>query len=263
MRLGFVTTISTYTNSIKGLAATSDGDVYAAEHATISKYNISGFIQMSAAYGIYWQLKVALFAGTRVLLAGGVAGYADGGGTNAKFWNCYGLALVSNAYIFVADSSNSIIRKVTTDGLVFGAQCRNVVLSLRYCLLAGQVSTYAGSAGVLGYIDGSVTSALFNTPIALTADSDGVLYVSVYGGNSIRVISTIGLVFTIAGSVIGQTGLSNGFGTNSLFYGPRGLAVTTSGNVLVADYSNSVIRIVYTAGNPIRCISMDVFTYHG
>jgi DNA-binding beta-propeller fold protein YncE len=74
------------------------------------------------------------------------------------------------------------------------------------------------------------------------------MYVSTFYGNSIRRISTEGVVTTIAGSVVGSTGSSNGFGTSSSFNCPFGIAINSAGKIYVADWLNGKVRSVDTRG---------------
>jgi len=175
--------------------------------------------------------------GTVSTLAGltGVTGSANGTGSAAQFIYPNKLALDGSGNIYVADSGNNTIRKVTS---------------------TGTVTTIAGLAGVTGSANGTGTAALFNWPQAIAPDGNGNLYVSDCYNCTIRKISATGSVSTIAGSP-GQAGNANGTGNAARFYQPEGLAVDGSGNIYIADNGNYTIRkitslgvVTLLAGNP-------------
>jgi len=97
----------------------------------------------------------------------------DGIGNYARFYNPNRMAIDSTGNIYVAEQDTNIIRKITP---------------------SGQVSTLAGKAGVAGYVNGSGTSALFNTPTCVAVDGNGKIYVGDSGNKVIRVISPTGVV---------------------------------------------------------------------
>lgn len=161
--------------------------------------------------------------GTVTTVAGtpGVSGKTDGIGTSAQFHSPIGVALDASGNIYVADSGNNTIRKITPSGLV---------------------STLAGTAGTSGTTDGLGSAALFNYPRSLTVDkSTGTIYVSDSGNHTIRKIAADGTVTTLAG-MAGTNGSSDGAGISAMFYWPFGLALDGSGNLYVADTSNNTIR---------------------
>lgn len=169
-------------------------------------------------------------AGTVTTLAGlaGYYGSANGSGTNALFNGPEGVALDNGGNVYVADSGNNTIRKITP---------------------AGIVSTLAGSPGIIGSTDGTGTNALFNQPAGVAVDSLTNVYVADYGNHTIRKISPAAAVTTLAGSA-GNFGSSNGFGASAQFYQPEGVAVDSLGNIYVADTANNMIRKI-TAGSVI------------
>jgi hypothetical protein len=99
---------------------------------------------------------------------------------------------------------------------------------------------------VAGHADGSGSSAQFNAPAGLTADSAGNVYVADQN-NTIRRITPAGVVSTLAG-ITGVAGSSDGTGTGALFNNPAGLAVDSNGNLYVTDSANDTIRMVTPAG---------------
>ena len=113
------------------------------------------------------------------------------------------------------------------------------------------VSSLAGSAGVTGNTNGSVSligegnSPLFNHPAGVGVDSVGNLYVADTLNYLIRVISPLGVVSTLAGT--GTKGHLNATGTLASFYRPSGVVADSSGNLYIADSYNNMIREINTS----------------
>ena len=166
--------------------------------------------------------------GVVTTLAGssGQAGSSDGSGSGALFLYPYAVAVDALGNVYVADSGNNNIRRVTA---------------------GGSVSTLAGAVGFAGSVDGAGTAALFNMPQGIAVDAAGNVYVADTNNSTIRRINAAGVVSTLAGAP-GQTGGSDGTGSSARFYNPFGLAVDAAGNVYVADYDNSTVRKVTAAG---------------
>ncbi|MEO6976800.1 MAG: putative Ig domain-containing protein, partial [Mucilaginibacter sp.] len=164
--------------------------------------------------------------GTVSTLAGtdGVAGNADGTGAAASFRGPSYMAIDVSGNIFLADYNNNTIRKITP---------------------AGVVTTFAGS-GVKGRQDGQGAAASFNGPEGIAFGEDGSLYVSDAGNNLIRKITPDGTVTTFAGN--GNAGYKDGFGINTSFNFPHGLAINVDGNMLVTDLQNNLVREIITTG---------------
>lgn len=160
---------------------------------------------------------VSTFAGSNL------EGYADGEGANAQFFYPLGMAIDASGNVYVADSANNKIRKITPDGMV---------------------STFAGSAG--GFADGIGTAAQFKSPHDIEIDASGNLYVADTGNHSIRKITPEGVVNTLAGT--GTDGFWDGTGPLSKFNWPNGLAIDAFGNVYVADTKNNKIRKITPEG---------------
>lgn len=113
----------------------------------------------------------------------------------------------------------------------------------------GQVSTIAGSpTDATGYVNGTGTSALFNSLQGVVGDASGNLYVADAYNNAIRKISPAGVVSTFAGSATGAPGNVDGTGTSALFNWPEGITIDASGNLFVSDYLNNSIRKITPAG---------------
>ena len=202
---GVVTVLASIFNSAFGVAVDSAGNVYVGDtlNHRICKITPTGVV---------------------TTLAGSTLGSTNGTGTNASFWNPQELAVDSVGNVYVADTGNHRIRKITPDGVV---------------------STLAGS-GSLAFADGTGTNASFNFPNGLTIDVVGNLYVADTGNHRIRKITPDGVVSTLAGS--GTNTFADGTGTNARFNQPRGVAVDSAGNVYVGDYLNHRIRKITPAG---------------
>jgi serine/threonine-protein kinase len=172
--------------------------------------------------------------GTVTTLAGsdspglGGGGLADGQGTAAQFRSPIGIAVDQAGNVYVADTGNNRIRKITADG---------------------RVSTMAGSgdAGSGGFADGPAASARFNAPRGVAVDSSGNVYVADTLNERIRKINPSGMVSTIAGS--GDQGNANGAASAARFSNPDGIAVDASGNIVVSDNSSFRIREILAGGD--------------
>ncbi len=158
-------------------------------------------------------------AGVVTTLAGsGATGSTNGTGTAASFSGPRGIAVDSMGNVYVSETVNQLIRKITAGGVV---------------------TTLAGS-GSTGSADGTGTAASFNSPYGVAVDSNGYVYVADAGNNMIRKITPGGVVTTFAGST--AAGNANGTGTAATFNDPRGIAVGSTGTLYVADSTNNLIR---------------------
>jgi sugar lactone lactonase YvrE len=166
--------------------------------------------------------------GTVTTLAGltGNTGSTDGNGANARFDFPMGITVDREDNIYVADYLNSTIRKVTPDGWV---------------------TTMAGLAANAGSLDATGSAARFNHPYGVAVDCLGDLYVADTGNQTIRKITSEGVVNTLAG-LAGKAGATDGAGSDALFNHPLGIAVDTAGTILVADQNNSTIRRITPEG---------------
>lgn len=155
----------------------------------------------------------------------GVAGSVDGTGIAAQFNRPSGVAMDAVGNMYVADMSSNKIRKITS---------------------AGVVSTLAGS-GAASYQEGTGTAASFNTPNSVATDEAGNIYVADKNNHLIRKITPAGVVSTLAGGA-GMPGNAEGPGPSARFNFPAGVAITASGNILVADSGNHKIRTITPDG---------------
>lgn len=153
-------------------------------------------------------------------------GHADGAGNIAQFDSPTGIVVDGSGNLYVAESGNHDIRKISSVGVV---------------------STLAGAPGVAGAADGSGTAARFNFPMGLALDSAGNLYVADVRNHTIRRIAPDGVVSTVAGSP-GVSGSTDGTGSSARFNYPQGVAVDLAGNIFVTDTSNCTIRKIAPSG---------------
>lgn len=171
--------------------------------------------------------KVEIATGVVTTLAGsaGITGSSNGTGTAARFNRPSGIT-ADGISLYVADSENAVIRKII--------------------IATGEVSTLAGTSGLLGWADGTGSSASFWWPSGITTDGAN-LYITDDGNHLIRkVIIATGEVTTLAGNR-GTAGSADGTGAAATFSTPRG--ITTDGRYLyVADSGNTIRKIVIETG---------------
>lgn len=213
----------------KGLAADAQGNVYVAdsENHAIRKIDSSG--------------NVTTLAGS------GVLGSKDGKGKDASFHSPQDVAVAADGTLYVADTLNHAIRKITADGTV---STLNALSTRAVEIVPGQVVP-AGD-----YADGALKSAKFNEPAGLVVDAQGNLYVSDTGNQLIRYIDfKTGQVSTVAGllpagnaalyeknELYAAGDLIDGKASEAAFKYPKGLALTAEGGLLIADSLNHSIR---------------------
>jgi sugar lactone lactonase YvrE len=166
--------------------------------------------------------SVAALAG-----AAGGPGFFDGSASDpVRFDSPYAVAVTATGDRFVADMKNHVIRKVDA---------------------TGRVTTFAGAFGVAGSADGTGTAARFNLPSGIVAVGT-TLYVCDTGNHTIRkIVSTSGLVTTVAGTPGVPGAIDNTLPGNVLFSSPRGITSDGGTNLYVADTGNHKIRKVISA----------------
>lgn len=143
----------------------------------------------------------------------------------ATFNNPHGIYVAKDGNIYIADRYNHIIRKIDTNG---------------------NVTTLAGS-GSAGSNDGIGTSASFNEPWGLTADSLGNVYVADTKNNKIRKINPNGVVSTLAGT--GNFGITDSNNPLAASFGnPTDLVFDKKGNLYVAEHLTHLIRKINPSG---------------
>lgn len=156
-------------------------------------------------------------------VAGSVPGYSNGPAATALFKSPEGICWDPTGNLFVADTMNMCIRRISTDGVV---------------------TTVAG--GKAGYVDGLGTEAQFRWPTSVDADSAGNLVVADLNNGRIRSLGVDGAVRTLAG--IGGYGYVDGPAKVAQFHDPIGVVFDGAGNVLIADSTNHVVRHLSVAG---------------
>lgn len=154
----------------------------------------------------------------------GIGGYASGNGSEAHFHDPTGVAVDKAGNVYVADSNNYIIRKITPKG---------------------EVTTVAGAAGESKSVDGDAKTARFVFPFGIAVDGGGNLYVT--DKTTIRKIDAQGAVSTLAGSA-DDIGTTDGVGSAARFQNPKAVAVDPKGNIYVADDGNQNIRKISPVG---------------
>ncbi|MFL6248156.1 MAG: hypothetical protein ACJ74H_19180 [Thermoanaerobaculia bacterium] len=232
-------------------------------------------------FQVIWRVTQAGVV-TIVAGRGATSGTADGNGSAARFTFPFGVAVDNSGVIYVADSSNHVIRKIARNGDVttlagamrssgdsdgFAGQARfnrpfdiaidpttgNLYVSdlgndmIRKVTPEGHVTTFAGVSSISGDKDGTGTDAYFSAPWGIDVDSAGNVYVGDYGNSKIRKITPAAVVTTFSGDgIIGNT---NGSATSSRFSGPAGLTLGPDGTLYVTDTFNYAIRKVSPLGD--------------
>jgi sugar lactone lactonase YvrE len=241
-----------------GIAVDGAGTVYVADtgNNTIRKIDTNGIVSTLAGLA-------------------GHPGSTNGVGANARFRNPWGVAVDRAGNVFVADMSNDTIRKIKTNNVVvtvagqagvigdvdgFGADAQfnspfavavddagnlyvadNANDTIRKITPSRVVSTLAGLPGNAGSTDSNGNNARFWNPQGLVVDGAGNIYIADTGNNTIRKITPMGEVTTLAG-LPGESGTADGVGKDARFNGPAGVAVDRAGNIYVADTNNHAIR---------------------
>lgn len=155
---------------------------------------------------------VTTFAGN------GNSTFADGTGTMAAVCNPFGITIDTSNNLYVADSGNKRIRKITP---------------------ARVVTTFAGNGNSAG-LDGIGTNAAIGNPQQLCIDASGTLYVPDSANSRVLKITSDGTVKTIAGN--GSVSFADGPATAASFNTPIGAAIDAYGNLYVSDMCNHRIR---------------------
>ncbi|OFW26098.1 MAG: hypothetical protein A3H97_14125 [Acidobacteria bacterium RIFCSPLOWO2_02_FULL_65_29] len=186
-----------------GLAVNNAGTVYVADNGNST-------------------IRAITPAGDVTTLAGlaGNPGSSDGAGSTARFSVPAGLVVDGSGDVYVADSGNHTIRRVTP---------------------AGVVTTFAGVAATPGSSDGTGSAARFSEPYGLTIDGSGNLFVSELGNSTIRRITPAGEVTTIGG-LAPFVGRADGVGAAARFSSPKGIAADAAGTLYVVDSGNYAVR---------------------
>lgn len=230
-----------------GVAVDSTGNVFASSYSNVI-YKISTATSP----------EVTIYAGIE-----GAPGLHDSDNPlSAQFNNPKGMAIDKNDNLYIADSNNNAIRKITKNGVVstiagtgfnrpaavavdtsgnlYVADTYNNVI--RKITTSGVVTTVAGS-GAPVYADGTGAAASFKNPQGITIDKNGNLIVVDTGNNSIRTVTPSGVVTTLAGD--GESsGSTNDIDWRAKFNSPAGITVAPDGTFYLADSGNNRIRLL-------------------
>jgi len=209
-----------------GVALAPTGDVLYISEMT------NGRVQMVA------NGYVSMFAGN------GNFGYSGDGGpaTSAELWTPTGVAVSSTGDVYIADAGSNVVRVVASSGII---------------------TTFAGN-GSMGYSgDGSfATTAQLNSPLSVAVTSTGQVYIVCL--NVLRMVTPIGIITTVAGNGTAGYFGDGGLASNALLNNPSGVAVSSTGEVYIADRGNNRIRVISTdsiittfAGNGVSGYSGD------
>jgi sugar lactone lactonase YvrE len=214
-------------NNPQGLAIAPNGDIILADRKNHSIRKIAAS-------------QVTTLAGN------GVLGSNNGKGTNARFYAPTDVAVAPDGTVYVADSLNHVIRKITVDGTVstLNAQSERIVE-----VTPGVIAT-GGE-----YKDGPLAEAKFNEPTSLAIDKKGNLYVSDTGNQRIRYIDfEESKVTTVAGNtsvsypdneIYAIGGFKDGAAGQAAFNYPKGITLSPEGGLLIADSLNHAVRYLY------------------
>jgi sugar lactone lactonase YvrE len=153
-------------------------------------------------------------------------GTTDGAAGVARFRNPTRLAVDGAGNVYVSDTGNSTIRKIS---------------------VSGSVTTIAGQPGACGTQDGGAPQAQFCNPQGIALDQSGNLFVADTRNHTIRKIDPSGHVTTIAGRP-GVCGSADGPAGQAMFCEPRDVTVDHWNNIYVADTANSTIRMIDPKG---------------
>ncbi len=191
-----------------GLAVDSAGDLYIADSNNYCVRKVDTNQNISTVAGVC-----------------GSQGFSGDGGnaTSAKMTSPYGIAVDNAGNLYIADSGNNRIRKVSN----------------------GIITTIAGSSNTVGFSGdgGPATAAKLNRPFGVSVDSGGNVYISDYGNYRVRLVSSNGMITTLAGFAANYGG-DGGPAINATLNFPTDTVSDSSGNVYIADSGNNVIRLM-------------------
>lgn len=250
---------------------------------TTAKFQAPQKISVDASSGILYvtdntnqRVRMVTPGGVTSTLAGNGAGpFSDGIGSNAKFNAPLGIALDNSGTLYIADSANFRVRTVNATSknvaTPYGSGTKNLADGTgTIASFSSPADVVLSASGTTLYVVDSVDSAIRSVNLAtrsvttLTSKTNKVLngptslvldlknasnlgYVADKANNCIRLVTITGLVIPFAGncSTTGA-GATDGTGSNALFNQPGDLSFTPEGNLVVADSSNSVIRLINT-----------------
>lgn len=214
-------------NQPAGVCADDSGNIYVADfnNQRIRKINTSGMVSTIAGSGF--------------------AGYSDGKGLSAEFNYPRGICVDKDYNLYIGDSWNHRVRKITPNG---------------------NVTTYAGGGKTTGvqsvgaYVDATDTSARFYTPCGLSVDALGNVFVADAYNHRIRKIDKSRNVSTIVGSGptgSGQGGYLDGNVSSARLNTPTEVFIDSSGNFYIGDTFGNRIRKLSSNNGMVSCIGGD------
>ncbi|HTA84565.1 MAG TPA: SMP-30/gluconolactonase/LRE family protein [Bacteroidia bacterium] len=256
-------------NNPSGVCADASGNIYVADVS-------NNRIRMITSSGLI-----------TTIVGNGTAGFAgdNGAATAAELNGPSGVCFDLSGNLYIADEGNYRIRKVTTAGIITtvagngtkgyagdnaaataaklnnpsGVAALDVAGNLyiadqdnnrvRMVSAGGTITTVAGN-GSYGYSgdNAAATAAELAVPMGVALDASGNLYIADNSNSRIRKVSTGGTITTVAGNGTAGMAGDNGAATAAKLNYPEGVAVDKSGNIYIADFSNSRVRMVNTAG---------------
>ena len=202
-------TAGAFLSNPTSVAVDQRGDVYVADW--------SGFIR-----------KIWLGEGATSIIAGtGVLGYSGDGGqaTNAMFGKGISMALDAGGNLYFADSDNNRIRRIDISTRIFAS-------------VAGTGATVDSGDG------GLAVNAGVSRPTGITVDALGNLYFSSSWSRVRKLTANSGIIETVAGQLTTSFGGDNGLAVDALFWDPIPSVVNRNGDIYIADYENSRVRMV-------------------
>jgi len=223
-RIRKVTPDGTVSTVAGGAAGYKDGKGSASQFNKPQGIGVDGKDNIFVADWANQRIRRVAPDGTVTTAAGdGKLGYINGPAASARLAYPYGLAVTAAGAVVIADTSNSVIRYLATNGLI---------------------STYAGSGAL--HVDGPGELAAFKFPVGIAMEASGDLVVADFGNHAVRRVSQGGKTTTLAGG--GINGFVDGPGVSARLDGPRGVAIGTQGEIYVADMNNFSMRRLSTSG---------------
>jgi uncharacterized protein (TIGR03437 family) len=250
-----------------GVAVDASGNVYFSDtgNGYVRKIGTDGRISTIAGVGLY-----------------STNGLGDGGlATAAYLAGPAGLGVDSVGNLYIADHSNNRIRAVSPNGIIttvagigycssagdngparnagvcgpravaVDAQGRVLVADtsnnrIRRFIPGGLITTIAGNPSTLTGADSQAVNASLSSPGGVAVDSQGIIYISDSGNNSVRAIALDGTISTLTGHTAGFAGDGTA-ASNGLLSGPEGIAADNRGNLYIADSANYRVRMITAA----------------
>ena len=208
-------------NSPRGLTMDTNGNLYVCD------------------YGNHRIRKIVIATGVVTTIAGWSMGYGEGTGSMVRFNNPSGIVIDSYQNLYVTDTGNNLIRRISSSGVV-STLVGGVTL----------INTTSYTAPTGAFTDGIGTAVRFSAPSGIGITRDNVLFISDSNNQRIRRVTPSGVVTTVAGN--GTAGNVNNTNTTSIamnpanaqFNTPTGLIIDANNNIYLADSANHSIRVL-------------------